>query len=233
MRAVGLRAVGLVALLATSTMAAPKFRMVQTQFIAADPGMMNYASSSGTGASEWGIWRVDPGPRGVRLESYAALEKAGGVAPARWKFDENDWWLEVRCACPIRFICRTLLPSDGSTLPSCAQEHGLIMEKPAFPIPSGRYMLAWLNGPKQGGKAILTIDGDRWALSDGATMYDVTHLPCRSARYRPVASDSCSSGSPANASAADFPVVPGAAMPSVPGTSKVDYAVLFITAVQA
>ena len=105
------------------------------------------------------------------------------------------------------------------------------MEKPAFPIPSGRYMLAWLNG-RQGGKAILTIDGDRWALSDGATMYDVTHLPCRSARCRPVASDSCSSGSPANASAADF----GGSRrchAQRSGHVQVDYAVLFITAVQA
>ena len=59
--------------------------MVQTQFIAADPGMMNYASSSGTGP-EWGIWRVDPGPK-WRGSNLAAL-RAGGVAPARWKFDE-------------------------------------------------------------------------------------------------------------------------------------------------
>ncbi len=29
-------------------------------------------------------------------------------------------------------------------------------------------------------------DGNqRWELADGATLYDVTHLGCRSARYRP------------------------------------------------
>jgi hypothetical protein len=30
----------------------------------------------------------------------------------------------------------------------------------------------------------LTIHADeRWELADGATLYDVTHLPCRAARY--------------------------------------------------
>jgi len=39
---------------------------------------------------------------------------------------------------------------------------------------------------------VLTIhpkdkDGnERWELADGATLYDVTHLGCRSARYTPV-----------------------------------------------
>ena len=67
-----------------------------------------------TGASSWGIWRVDPGPRGVRLNNWNMLKNNNGVAPARWKFDANDWWLE---------------------------EHGLIMEKPDFPLPSGRYVV--------------------------------------------------------------------------------------------
>jgi hypothetical protein len=173
------------------------FKRVQTQFIAADPGMTNAGASSGTGASQWGIWRVDPGPRGVRLRDFAALEQAGGVAPARWMFDRGDWWLE---------------------------EHGLIMEKPDFPIPSGKYLLAWLNGRKAGGSAVLTIDGDRWALDGGATMYDVTHLPCRSARYMPLNGDA----SPAAAKVSDFPVRPGSEMPAVSGCKKQDYAVLFV-----
>ena len=48
---------------------APKFQRVQTQFIAAlgDPG-----ASSGRGAETWGLWREDPGPRGVRLRALAA-----------------------------------------------------------------------------------------------------------------------------------------------------------------
>merc|ERR1719195_321016 len=174
-----------------------KFHRVHTQFIAADPGMSNSAASAGEGASQWGIWRVDPGPRGVRLSSYPQLERAGGVAPAGWRFDRGDWWLE---------------------------EHGLIMEKPDFPIPPGRYMLAWLNGAKTGQHAVLTVDGDRWELDNGATLYDVTHLPCRSARYMPVADGA----SPSSARLSDFPVRPGAVMPDVEGCSRQDYAVLFV-----
>jgi len=79
------------------------FRRVQTQFVAADPGLKNPQATSGTGAIEWGLWRLDPGPRGVRLHKYKALEANGSVAPAGWTFDRQDWWLE---------------------------EHGLIMEAP-------------------------------------------------------------------------------------------------------
>ena len=46
----------------------PKFkRLSPIQFIAAldDP-----AASSGTGADKWGLWREDPGPRGVFLRDY-------------------------------------------------------------------------------------------------------------------------------------------------------------------
>lgn len=169
---------------------------IPTQYIAAlgDPG-----ATSGTGAEAWGLWREDPGPRGVRLTGYAAL-KADGVAPARWTFDSSDWWLE---------------------------EHGLIMEQPEFPIPAGRYVVT-------GGRettAILTVhpkgdDGvQHWELDNGATLYDVTHLRCRSARYTPTASNSCS---PAKASMAAFPVAPGMAMPPVEGCNKQDYEVLIV-----
>ena len=67
-----------------------QFRRVQTQFIAAaiDPvhgeGMK---ASSGAGTGDWGIWRVDPGPRGVQLREYDRLESSGGVAPRGWKCD--------------------------------------------------------------------------------------------------------------------------------------------------
>ena len=71
------------------------------------------SSNSGSGAQAWGLWRVDPGPRAVRLSSFEKLRDAGGVAPAGWKFDESDWWLE---------------------------EHGLIMEAPLFPVPPGSYV---------------------------------------------------------------------------------------------
>ena len=166
------------------------------QFIAAlgDP-----AASSGSGAKDWGIWTIDPGPRGVRLENYKALEANGGKARAGWSFDRNDWWLE---------------------------EHGLIMEKPDFPVKAGRYMVT-------GGRettAVLTIAEDgQWTLDGGAKLYDVTHLPCRAARYKPQKDGA----SPANANPRDFPVTPGAVMPGVEGMTKQDYAVVFVTAIEA
>ncbi len=99
------------------------------------------------------------------------------------------------------------------------------MESPEFPLPSGKYVVT-------GGRettAVLVVDGDKWELLDGATLHDVTHLPCRSARYRPESADA----SPANARVSDFPVTPGAEMPVINGCSKQDYAVLFVTAVEA
>ena len=118
------------------------------------------------------------------------LEANGGRAPAQWQFDKNDWWVE---------------------------EHGLIMEKPHFPIPPGKYMVT-------GGREVTTIltiqpDGG-WELEGDVTLYDVTHLPCRSARYIPTSSNS----SPTNANPGDFPVSPGSAMPAIEGYLKQDYA---------
>lgn len=178
------------------------FMRIPTQFIAAlgDPG-----ASSGSGAQSWGLWSLDPGPRGVWLTAYDQLEAADGVAPARWKFDSNDWWVE---------------------------ENGLIMEKPTFPVPPGKYIVT---GDREV-TTMLTIhpkddNGDqRWELANGAKLYDVTHLPCRSARYTPASgAGSCS---PANAQTDEFPVSPGALMPEVAGCIKQDYAVLFIIAVE-
>jgi len=178
-----------------------KFQRIPTQFIAAlgDPG-----ATSGSGAQTWGLWLLDPGPRGVSLSSFEQLEKAGGVAPAGWTFGHTDWWLE---------------------------EHGLIMEQPKFPIPPGKYLVT-------GNREVTTVltihpadqDGNRrWELDDQATLYDVTHLACRSARYTPTTgAGSCS---PENVQKAAFPVTPGGAMPPVDGCKKQDYAVLFVSAV--
>lgn len=177
------------------------FKRIPTQFIAAlgDPD-----ASSGSGAEAWGLWQVDPGPRGVRLNNFQKLEAAGGVAPAQWKFDRTDWWLE---------------------------ENGLIMEKPTFPLPAGKYVVT---GDREV-MSVLTIHpadasgSSKWELGNGAKLYDVTHLPCRSARYTPAgAANSCS---PANAPIRAFRVTPGAPMPPVQGCNKQDYAVLFIVAV--
>jgi len=178
-----------------------KFQRIPTQFIAAlgPPG-----ATSGSSAELWGLWPLDPGPRGVRLSSLEQLEEAGGLAPARWKFDHTDWWLE---------------------------EHGLIMEQPTFPIPPGKYLVT---GDREV-TTVLTIhpadkDGNRrWELDDQATLYDVTHLACRSARYTPTTGDS--SCSPANVQKTAFPVTPGGAMPPVEGCQKQDYAVLIVIAV--
>ena len=174
-----------------------KFRRISTQYIAAlgDPG-----ATSGSGAQSWGLWPLDPGPRGVKLNRYQSLKAAGGVAPARWKFDETDWWLE---------------------------EHGLIMEQPTIPLPPGKYLVTGARKMT----ALLTIHptdshGDRrWELDQGATLYDVTHLACRSARYTPATGGSCS---PAHAKQTAFPVAPGGAMPPVEGCTKQDYAVLIV-----
>ncbi len=178
------------------------FRRIEPQYIAAlgDPG-----ATSGSGAQAWGLWSQDPGPRGCKLDRYDQLKAAGGVAPSQWKFDAADWWLE---------------------------EHGLIMEKPTFPLPPGKYLV---NGDRKV-TAVLTIhpkdkDGnERWELADGATLYDVTHLGCRSARYTPAANNSCS---PSNVRTTGFPVTPGAAMPVVNGCHKQDYAVLIVVGLPA
>ena len=178
-----------------------KFKRIPTQYIAAlgDPG-----ATSGSGAQLWGLWPLDPGPRGVKLNRYQSLKEAGGIAPAGWKFDETNWWLE---------------------------EHGLIMEQPIFPLPPGKYVVTGARRVT----ALLTIHpadshGDRrWELNQGATLYDVTHLACRSARYNPATlGGSCS---PANAKQTAFPVAPGGAMPPVEGCAKQDYAVLIVIGV--
>lgn len=178
-----------------------KFKRISTQYIAA---LGEPTATSGNGAQLWGLWPVDPGPRGVRLNRYQSLKEAGGVAPSRWKFNEADWWLE---------------------------EHGLIMEQPTVPLPPGKYVVTGARKVT----AVLTIHpadshGDRhWEFDQGATLYDVTHLACRSARYTPATPDgSCS---PANAKQAAFPVAPGGAMPPVEGCTKQDYAVLIVIGV--
>jgi hypothetical protein len=172
-------------------------RRVQTQFIAA---LGEPTASSGTNAQDWGIWRIDPGPRGVYLTQFS---KGMQKAPAGWKFDPNEFWIE---------------------------EYGRIMEKPHFPVPPGKYVVT-------GGRAmttVLTIDPpndvgeQRWSLQDGK-LHDVTHLPCRAAKYSPVSN---SGASPADARVSDFPVTPGATMPPVEGCTKQDYAVLFVLAVE-
>jgi hypothetical protein len=109
----------------------------------------------------------------------------------------------------------------------CTIHTGIIMEAPRFHFPPGRYLVT-------GGRMVttgLTIEANgRWKLDDNHTLYEVTHLPCRAARYRPATAGigGDSGGSPATARPTDFPVQPGAVMPAVPGCAKQDYAVLFL-----
>lgn len=157
-------------------------------------------AQSGDDAETWGLWRQDPGPRGVELSDFPALQAKGGMTSWNWTFDPKAWWLE---------------------------EHGLLMETPAFPLPAGEYVVT-------GGRQVtakLTVDPpdaeghQHWQLSDGATLYDVTHLGCRSAVYTPEPGAACT---PEAANPASFPVTPGAAIPPVTGCRKQDYQVLIL-----
>ncbi len=174
------------------------FKRIPTQYIAA---LGKPAATAGTGAQRWGLWRRDPGPRGVWLKRFDRLKSADGVAPAKWTFDANDWWLD---------------------------ENGLIMEKPDFSLPPGRYLVT---GDREA-LSVLTVHpmddqgAMRWQLDFGAKLYDVTHLPCRSARYRPATADAACT--PDSVKRADFPVSPSHPMPIVSGCSKQDYAVIFV-----
>eukprot|EP00566_Odontella_aurita_P021845 CAMPEP_0113536946 /NCGR_PEP_ID=MMETSP0015_2-20120614/6553_1 /TAXON_ID=2838 /ORGANISM="Odontella" /LENGTH=232 /DNA_ID=CAMNT_0000436387 /DNA_START=234 /DNA_END=932 /DNA_ORIENTATION=+ /assembly_acc=CAM_ASM_000160 len=167
------------------------FRPIPRRFIAAlgDPN-----SSQGEGAASWGIWTVDPGPRGVFLRDSRRLVKEG-IGPYGWKFDEGDWWLE---------------------------EHGIVMETPDFPLEAGEYIVTG----GRGASSVLTISSDgQWVLQGGAKLGDVTHLPCRAARY--TEKKGVNVCLPSKARMGNFPVRPGAAMPEVFGCSKQDYAILF------
>ncbi len=179
-----------------------KFKRIEPQYIAAlaDPN-----ATSGNNAKSWGLWALDPGPRGTSLDRFDQL-KTTGVAASGWKFDASDWWLE---------------------------EHGLIMEPPSFPLPPGKYLVT---GDRKV-TTVLTIHpkdksgNQRWELADGANIYDVTHLGCRAARYRPeTANKSCS---PANVRLTGIPVRPNVAMPVVNGCRQQDYAVLIIIGLPA
>ena len=67
-----------------------------------------------------------------------------------------------------------------------------------------------------------------WSLSDGKTIAEVTHGPCRSARYTPKKnSGTCS---PKNANRMAFPLKPGEAPPYVQGCNRKNYAVLIVFA---
>lgn len=190
----------------------PQFRRLSPiQFIAA---LGDTRATSGTGADKWRLWSEDPGPRGVYLRDYERkLASKGGVAPAGWAIPLNEFWVE---------------------------EHGLIMEKPS-PLPLQKFER---NGEEMkevsdrkryvvtGDRkvtSILTVVADgRWSLSEG-TLYDVTHLPCRTGVYTATANGACK---PTEAMQSAFPVKPGALMPKFDGCNTEDWAVLFVVGVE-
>jgi hypothetical protein len=139
-------------------------------------------------------------PQFIAALGDPAAHSGNRAQSAQWKFDASDWWLE---------------------------EHGFIMEKPTFPLAAGKYLVTG----DRNVTTVLTVhpkdkDGSqRWELADGATLYDVTHLGCRSARYTPAKASVCS---PENAPTKGFPVNPGDAMPAVKGCHKQDYTVLIV-----
>ena len=179
---------------------------VSSWFGTADPGMAHSNLNHGDGALGWGIWRGDPGPTGVPFSGIPALMESH-VAPAGWTLDDNAWWVE---------------------------EHGRIMTTPTA-MPDGQYQLTWLNQREGSTRHVyLTIVGDTWSLDSGdpdvvPTLYDVTHLPCRSAVYTTPDGAPEGSCSPANVPTSQYPVTPGAPMPATPGCDNMDYAVTFIT----
>ena len=175
-----------------------QYKRIRTQYIAA---LAPSEATSGTGAETWGLWRIDPGPIGVWLRFYKLLQKAGNIAPAGWRFNTNDWWLD---------------------------ENGLIMKAPEFPMPSGKYYVT--NGEEH--ISLLTVDPpdskgkQTWSLSDGKTIADVTHGPCRSTRYTP--ENGLGTCSPVNANQNVFPLKPGEDPPPVQGCKRKKYAVLIV-----
>jgi len=97
------------------------------------------------------------------------------------------------------------------------------MEEPS-PLPPGRYVVT---GARETTTELSVGRDGSWALKKGK-LFDVTHLPCRSALYTPPkGGGSCT---PDAANRKDFPVTPGAAMPDVTGCARQDYAVLFVLA---
>eukprot|EP00568_Trieres_chinensis_P004101 CAMPEP_0183295066 /NCGR_PEP_ID=MMETSP0160_2-20130417/3164_1 /TAXON_ID=2839 ORGANISM="Odontella Sinensis, Strain Grunow 1884" /NCGR_SAMPLE_ID=MMETSP0160_2 /ASSEMBLY_ACC=CAM_ASM_000250 /LENGTH=175 /DNA_ID=CAMNT_0025456483 /DNA_START=55 /DNA_END=578 /DNA_ORIENTATION=+ len=88
----------------------PGFRPVQRRYVAAlgDP-----KSTRGDNSDEWGLWTLDPGPRGSPPSDLRRLE-AEGRGPYGWAYDPSDFWIE---------------------------EHGIVMESPDFPLSVGRYFV--------------------------------------------------------------------------------------------
>jgi hypothetical protein len=103
------------------------------------------------------------------------------------------------------------------------------MEQPDFPLPAGKYLVT-------GGREVTTVltihpkdeEGtQRWELEDEtAVLADVTHLPCRSARFMPAEEGGICS--PSNVPVVAFPISPGGVLPEVQACQKQTYSVLLV-----
>ena len=188
---------------ATRVGATTKYRGIPNQYIAV---LAPEGATSGTGAEMWGLWSEDPGPIGVWLPFYQRLREAGSIGPTGWRFDIDDWWLD---------------------------ENGLIMKTPEFPMPAGQYFVT--NGEEN--ISLLTVDepdetgAQTWSLDNDKTVADVTHGPCRSARYTPIGETTTCS--PEDADVEVFPLPLGDSPPMVEGCNRKEYAVFIVFGVPA
>ncbi len=159
-------------------------------------------ATSGTGAETWGIWHDDPAQRAVWLKYYPIVKAAGGFAPGNWQVNDDDWWMD---------------------------ENSLIMQPPEFPVPPRKYIVS---GDREVVTTLTIYPKDEngvmaWELEDKATLYDVTHLPCRSARYTP-ANSGTGTCIPTNVDRNLYPLQPEDETATIVGCQKQDYSVLLV-----
>ena len=124
-----------------------------------------------------------------------------------------------------KLVGRDAAPAGWTFDPSewWLEEYGRIMPGTSK-LPPRRYVVT----ANRELTTVLTVDSDgSWELAKG-TLADVTHLPCRAARYTPSAAGDASSCTPERADLTQFRVPPGAEMPPVPGCAKQDFRVLFV-----
>jgi hypothetical protein len=127
------------------------FKRCQTQFLAAlgDP-----ASSSGSGAERWGIWRLDPGPRGARrARSTSCHPFLHAASPARTRLLRDCSGERLQRFDQLAKDRRGRAGWDFTPSDFWIEEHGLIMEAPDIPI-----VPSTATGPRK-----FVVTGDREA----------------------------------------------------------------------